>query len=124
MAIGRRGVGEQVRRLIVRALGLGGVEAQVEEAREAAARAGLAASAAVEAARRAEGAAASILALSQSPVWYHSDMPESQGTGVHLTEGHDKVSGLPDRHDRMAGGSGGATGRAWRVLDYDIETLD
>lgn len=102
---------------IVRALGLDGVREAADAARDAAARAGLAAA-------RAEGAAASALALSQSGLWYHSDMPESQGTGVHLTESHDKMSGLPDRHDRMADGRGGATGRAWRLLDNDIETLD
>lgn len=113
---------------IVRVLGLDGAREAADAARDAAARAGLAAA-------RAEGAAASVLALSQSPVWYHSamtewhedlpDMTKSHGTGVQgMTESHDKMSGMPDRHDRMAGGPGGATGRAWRLLDNDIETLD
>ena len=44
--------------------------------------------------------------------------------GRAVTESHDKMSGLPFRHDGLAGGAGGHRDGAYRVLDSDIETLD
>lgn len=90
-----------------------------EAAGEAAARAGIAAAAALAAARRAEAAAGDAAQA----------VPAIQsGT---LTEGHDGLSVLPFRHDRMSGDrmsgarpGGGAGDGAWRALDTDIETLD
>jgi len=110
-----------LRGAIVRALGLGGVTDAAREAREAAARSGMAAAAAEAAARRAEEAAQ---ACTEGGLWYQSDMPFWQVPVRAVTESHDKMSGgMTESHDRLSGPRG-ATGRAWRELDNDIETLD
>jgi len=110
-----------LRGAILRALGLCGVAEAAEAAREAAARAGLAAAAAEAAARRAEEAAQ---ACTEGGLWYQSDMPFWQVPVRAATESHDRLSGgMTESHDRLSGPRG-ATGRAWRELDNDIETLD
>jgi hypothetical protein len=110
MARAGRGVGEQVRRAIVRALGLGGVAEAVEAAREAAARAGVAAAAAEAAARRAEEAADAATRDGVSEIWRNA-----------LWDNDLRVA---ERGDGLPESGRGAAGRAWRELDNDIETLD
>ena len=77
-----------------------------------------AAAAADAAAVRAEGAAASAVAAARVPV---APVVGGQVVAPQGVSGPGRVAG---RGAGLPEGHGGAPGRAWRLLDSDIETLD